>query len=246
VIIKIFTISEEDRQRFEFVYAIKNVEYLGDTKYDQVVFRKRQAEAEKILPDIWNQSSHCIVCGSIWPEDTYHLFPALKKILEANQDWKIILVPHEPHEKYVKEIVSQFSRWGIKRFSDRKAINKERVLIVDEIGHLAGLYHYADIAYVGGSFKQGIHNTMEPAIYGIPVLYGPVHKNSFEAIQLSRQNGGVVVHNKKDIYDTLNDLILNGDKRNGLGEKALQFASANTGATEQLLEKWKTILADDQ
>jgi 3-deoxy-D-manno-octulosonic-acid transferase len=119
-------------------------------------------------------------------------------------------------------------------------------LVVDEIGHLAGLYHYSDIAYVGGSFKQGIHNSMEPAIFGVPVLYGPVHKNSYEAIQLARQNGGVVVHNKRDLFETLSELVLDEGKRNQLGEKALHFASANTGATEKLLDQWKNILLDNQ
>jgi 3-deoxy-D-manno-octulosonic-acid transferase len=246
VIDKIFTISEEDTQRFEFVYGINNVEFLGDTKYDQVVFRKRIAESQKILPAEWKQSSHCIVCGSVWPEDTEHLFPALKKILEENHNWKIILVPHEPHKTYVNDINKQFSKWGTKKFSERKNINKERVLVVDEIGHLAGLYHYSDIAYVGGSFKQGIHNSMEPAIFGVPVLYGPVHKNSYEAIQLARQNGGVVVHNKRDLFETLSELVLDEGKRNQLGEKALHFASANTGATEKLLDQWKNILLDNQ
>jgi len=241
---KIYTISEEDAERFRAVYGLSNVKYLGDTKYDQVVYRKKIAERQKILPPGWLKSEKCIVCGSIWPEDAAHLFPAIEEILKMTQGWKIILVPHEPEKTYIDKINERFSKWGTQKFSTRHNIKNEKVLIVDEIGYLAGLYYYADIAYVGGSFKQGIHNSMEPAIFGIPVIYGPVHKNSFEAIQLANGNGGIVVRNQADILSVLNELMFNGDNRSSLGKKALTFASANTGATDILLQKWKSILLD--
>lgn len=239
---KIYTISEQDAERFRRVYGLSNVKYLGDTKYDQVAYRKKMAESRKILPPGWPKSENCIVFGSIRPEDTTHIFPAVEELLKMTKDWKIILVPHEPGKTYVDKINKRFSKWGTQKFSMRHNIKNERVLIVDEIGYLAGLYYYADIAYVGGSFKQGIHNSMEPAIFGIPVLYGPVHKNSYEAIQLANDNGGIVVRNQAEILSVLQELTSNDDKRKSLGEKAFTFASAKTGATEILLQKWKSIL----
>ncbi len=243
---KIYTISEEDAQRFQDIYGLANVEFLGDTKYDQVVYRKRAADRQKILPEHWTDSANCIVCGSIWPEDAAPLFPALDEILKRTHDWKIVLVPHEPKQTFISEIEKKYAKWGTIRFSKINNLSDQRVLIVDEIGHLAGLYHYANIAYVGGSFKQGIHNSMEPAIFGIPVLYGPVHKNSYEAIQLANENGGLIVRNQTEILSVLNDLTGDAQMRERLGKKALHFAMSNTGATDKLLEKWNKILTESR
>ncbi len=241
---QIYTISEEDAERFRRTYGLEDVEYLGDTKYDQVVFRKNAAEKQKILSGKWTTSEGCIVCGSIWPEDTARLYQAVEEILQTTSNWKIILVPHEPQQSYIEEMEKRYTNWGTIRFSMRSHIEDERVLIVDEIGHLAGLYYYADIAYVGGSFKQGIHNSMEPAIFGVPVIFGPVHKNSYEAIQLADGNGGIIVMNNEAVISVLSELTRNEVKRVELGKKALAFARANTGATEKLLAKWNSILSD--
>ena len=87
---------------------------------------------------------------------------------------------------------------------------------------------------------------MEPAIFGIPVLYGPVHKNSYEAIQLANENGGLIVRNQTEILSVLNDLTADPQMRDRLGKKALGFAMANTGATDKLLEKWNKILTETE
>ena len=110
---------------------------------------------------------------------------------------------------------------------------------------MADLYHYAHAAYVGGSFHQGIHNVMEPAIFGIPVYYGPTHHNSYEAIQLTNDNGGTVIYNQSDLYKEISSLIKNEDKRRKLGEQAEKFATKNVGATKLLLTRWEKFLADD-
>jgi len=241
---KIYAISEEDAERFRSVYNLDNVEFLGDTKYDQVVFRKKSAEKQKLLPGNWIINKKVVVCGSIWPEDAKHLFPGLEKLLSDYADWKVIIVPHEPSEENIFEMEHRFRKWGTAKFSKSENLQDERVLLVDIIGYLAGLYYYADIAYVGGSFKQGIHNVMEPAIFGIPVMFGPMHKNSFEAVQLSKNNGGIVIKNKEDIIKWLAVLVKNREKREFMGEKALLFANANTGATEKLFIKWQDILSE--
>jgi 3-deoxy-D-manno-octulosonic-acid transferase len=241
---RIYAISEEDARRFREVYHLSNVEYLGDTKYDQVVYRKKIAQKQELLPQGWTRNGHIILAGSIWPEDAVNIFPSFMSLLKKNPHWKIILVPHEPTKENVRRMKDEFSRWNPIRFSEKEQIEQHRIIIVDEIGHLAGLYLYADIAYVGGSFKQGIHNAMEPAIYEIPVLYGPVHKNSYEAIQLAAEGGGFVIKNSSDLDSLLRRFTENEPERKKAGQAAGQFARRHTGATEKLLNKWRNLLGD--
>ena len=139
-------------------------------------------------------------------------------------------------------MIEEFNKWGTIKFSQREKIKNERVVILDAVGYLASIYRYASAAYVGGSFQQGIHNVMEPAIFGIPVLYGPVHKNSYEAIQFSNSEGGLIVQNEKDIENILHNFIGNETERKLIGEKAKNFALKNTGATEKLIQFWKNML----
>lgn len=241
-ITQICAISEQDKKHFNDAFHLNNVEFLGDTKYDQVVFRKLAAQKQNLLPEKWFKNSKIIVAGSIWPEDAVHLFPALISLLKQTDNWKVIIVPHQPTDVFIDKIENHFKKFKPGKFSNRNEIEDERILVVDAIGYLAGLYHYAKIAYVGGSFRQGIHNTMEPAIFGIPVLYGPVHHNSYEAEQLANGNGGIVVNNTRELTSRIMDIVLDKESREVLGKKAFTYASANTGATEKLLKMWKNIL----
>ena len=240
---QIYPISEEDKQRFNIHYPGCYVQIMGDTKYDQVVLRKQAAEKQNLLSERWCKGKFILVAGSTWPEDEEHLFPALRELLIKYEFIKLILIPHQPDEKALKAQKECFKDWEICLFSARDELREQRVLITDAVGYLAGLYLYARVAYVGGSFRQGVHNVMEPAIFGIPVLYGPVHKNSYEAIKLAENNGGVIVRNKEDILRWLDVFIQDADLCKEFGEKAEDFARCNTGATNRLLAGWKEILS---
>jgi len=119
---------------------------------------------------------------------------------------------------------------------------ESRVLLIDTVGILADLYKYAHIAFVGGSFKQGIHNVMEPAIYGIPVLFGPVHSSSIDAGRLKRNGGGIEIHNQDEALEVLTKLIKSKNQREKTGDEALNYALENTGVSEQLLQQWRKYL----
>lgn len=238
----ICAISEDDAKRFAVHYPRCRVENVGDTKYDQVVLRKKAAQLQKLLPEKWLEKHWIFMAGSIWPEDEVQLFPAIEKLLREEEKIRFVLVPHQPEEKAISRIEQSFRNWGIQKFGTRDQLNDERFLIVDTVGHLAGLYNHAQAAYVGGSFQQGIHNVMEPSIFGLPVLYGPVHENSYEAIQLAANNGGVIVKNSNDIYQNISAFFHDELKRNTLGIKAEKFATRNTGATGQLITRWKPLI----
>jgi 3-deoxy-D-manno-octulosonic-acid transferase len=141
-------------------------------------------------------------------------------------------------------LIDHFDHWGVILFSQIKKAHDERILIIDYVGLLAEIYKYAHLAYVGGSFKQRIHNVMEPAIYGIPVLFGPKHANSYEAIKLAQNNGGIIVHDSMSMSKEIEFFITNEEKRVLLGKKAEQFSSKNTGATAKLLNRWENILGE--
>jgi 3-deoxy-D-manno-octulosonic-acid transferase len=238
----ICAVSYEVAQRFAEHYPRCKVEVVGDTKYDQVVLRKKLAKSQNLLPESWLNQHWIFMAGSIWPQDEEHLLPAIEKILSEEKSIRFVLVPHQPLQKEIEHIEELFNEWGVKRFSRREELQDERILVVDAIGYLAGLYYYAKAAYVGGSFHKGIHNIMEPAIFGIPILYGPVHENSDEAVQLSKANTGMVVYDSNDIYNGILTFLRNEAKRKDLGEKIEKFATRNTGATERLISRWKNLI----
>jgi len=243
---EIYAISEEDKSRFALHYPRCNVKTVGDTKYDQVTLRRKAALTKKLLPDTWLINRWIFLAGSIWPEDETHLIPAFKILLDKFSQLSIILVPHEPTEKHIYTLQIEFEKYGICLYSKKEILKDERIIIVDSIGLLAELYQYAKAAYVGGSFKQGIHNAMEPAIYGIPVMYGPVHENSFEAIQLLKTEGGFKITDSEQAEEILRKFIENEMFRKIYGENALKFASKNTGATEKILANWTNILSEEK
>lgn len=239
---KIFTISEEDAQRFAKHYPRCTVEVMGDTKYDQVVVRKNSAMKKEVLPEAWFKNKWIFVAGSIWPEGEKQLLPGLLNLIEKYENVKYIIVPHEPTEKYIANFEEKFSKWGVKRFTRINGDFNERVLLADTIGQLADLYQYASAAFVGGSFRQGVHNVMEPAIYGIPVIFGPIHENSYEAIQLAKCEGGIVFENEIQAENVLEKLINEEDFRKKTGNKAREMAEKNIGATNKILKHWDSIL----
>jgi 3-deoxy-D-manno-octulosonic-acid transferase len=104
------------------------------------------------------------------------------------------------------------------------------------------LYQYAIVAYVGGSFRQGIHNVLEPAVYGIPVVYGPKHTNSQEAIELSRRGGGFIVNDQQECYRTLRTLLDNKKANADAGKQALKLVEENIGATERFIQHLEKVL----
>jgi len=238
----IFAISQRDAQRFENLLKIKNVTSVGDTKFDQVINRKKQSQKVKIIDEPWLRKDLVFIMGSVWPEDLIHLDEAVKSLLQHYPDLKVIIVPHQLHEELINHLKNYFQPMGVAMFSDNQYPASSRVLIIDKVGILADCYKYAHIAYVGGSFKQGIHNVMEPAVYGLPVLFGPRHQNSFDAIQLTKLGGGIAVRNADEAYRYLSDLIDNESYRQKTGNFALTFALENSGAVDKLMKYWEKYL----
>ncbi|UCH85543.1 MAG: hypothetical protein JSW50_07610 [Candidatus Latescibacterota bacterium] len=237
---KIIAISQTDAKRFrECVPDHSGISVAGDTRFDRVMERKKLSATPR--PRIERDGRRVFLAGSTWPKDEIHLLGAVARVARNNRNLLVVIAPHEP----VDERVAELRAWaGDNSLSviTLGALNGERrpadqqVIIVDSVGVLAELYGCADLAYVGGSFSTGVHNVIEPAIMGIPVLFGPVNKNSFEALELLSNKAAIEVANEEDIYDSLTTLLKNDDKRADMGRRARQYVESHLGATERCLQ----------
>ncbi len=237
VINAILTVSESDAKAFgTFRLTHPVVEPIGDTRYDQVSLRSVEARKRHIIHAGILEGQKVIVAGSTWPEDEQVIIPAFLHILEASGKTLLILVPHEPTVEHLEEVENELAgKTTFIRFSALNEYAGERVIIVDSIGILLTLYVNAHIAYVGGSFKQGVHNVLEAAVYGIPVLFGPRHANSQEPLKLVEHGGGFVVNDALELRRTLGNLLQDETARRTAGDRAARFVQSNVGATQRFL-----------
>ncbi|HEU4718533.1 MAG TPA: glycosyltransferase N-terminal domain-containing protein [Bacteroidia bacterium] len=218
---------------------LANSSVAGDTRFDRVI---EIASAEKDIPvaAAFSSNSNVIVAGSTWPQDEMLLLPCLAEDLRHGT-WKLIIAPHELSEEHCAEIEKKLSDNGIVpqkivRFSMAgNDIAEKQVLLIDNIGMLSSLYRYGKIAYIGGGFGAGIHNTLEAAVYGIPVLFGPNYEKFSEAKILLARGGGFSFSSAAEIKTRLDALMNDETARAAAGKNAGIFVQENKGATEKIL-----------
>lgn len=239
---KIFVISKQDGEQFEKSFNCKNTQIAGDTKFDQVLKRMNENTNYKLISEDWLADNLIIILGSLWPQDAEHVLKSLPIILNEYKNIKIIIVPHEPTEEYIILFSENFLSYEFTLYSEGFDKKKTRILIINKIGILADLYKYADIAYIGGSFKQGIHNVIEPAIYGLPVMFGPVHNNSYEAKKLIKSGGAITINNSEEFYSEIKKLVSDEIYRKAIGNNAQTYANRNSGGTVKIISYINEIL----
>lgn len=210
--------------------GITNYEITGDTRFDRVTEGVKKAErveeVEKFL-----QGEKAFLVGSSWPDDEEHLFKLMNSDIFKH---KCILAPHEIGEKHLKSIEEGISKKAI-RYSEWIA-SKEKtaaeVLIIDNIGMLSNLYQYGDFAYVGGAFHGSLHNILEPAAFGLPVIFGPQF-DKFPEGQTFIDNGiGKSITNSNE----LNEAYLTYNSDGSLKEKVTAFVQKNVGSSEKIMK----------
>lgn len=236
---KILTVSKSDAEGFkDFGCTDNQVKAVGDTRFDRVYQRSLTASAHNLLKTDLFKGKKILVAGSTWEADEEVILPAFSKLAKNDDDVILIIAPHEPTVVHLEKIENEFSGdLDTIRFSFMNNYKSERVIIIDSIGILLTLYTYADAAYVGGSFKQGIHNVLEAAVYGVPVLFGPKIDNSQEAKELLKQGGGILIRNKKEAYRNLRMLFINEMIRKEKGDISYNYVQKNLGATEKILKE---------
>lgn len=241
---RILTVSQSDVTVFRALGITRPLlEAIGDTRYDQVAARSVEARKRSIIPAGILQGKKVIVAGSTWPEDEEVLLPAFLEMRRKMSNLLLIIAPHEPTIDHIEELERQLDGEARSiRFSALNEYAGEKVVIVDSIGILLVLYASAHLAYVGGSFRQGIHNVLEAAVYGIPVLFGPKHRNSHEPLQLVERGGAFVINDAAELQRTLENLLNDDLARTTAGERAASFVQANLGATKRILSHLEPYL----
>jgi len=208
-------------------YQIKNASVCGDTRFDRVYDLFKQAKQLPLIEEFVKNTPNVIVAGSTWPKDE----EILVRYLKLHPETKLILVPHEVHSSHIAGISGMLDGKFI-RYSEATPENVKTTncLVVDIIGILSSIYRYANVAYIGGGFGVGIHNTLEAAVYGIPVVFGPNYMKFREARELIAIGGAFSITNYS-ILETQFDRLLTD---NEAGKIAGEYVKQNTGATEKI------------
>jgi len=185
-----------------------------------------------LIEEFVKNASDVIVAGSTWPKDE----EILVRYLKLHPHVKLIIVPHEVHSSHILEI-SRLLDGKFVRYSEATPENvvTTNCLVVDIIGVLSSIYRYAGVAYIGGGFGVGIHNTLEAAVYGIPVVFGPNYQKFREARELIGVGGAFTISNYS-ILEAQFDRLLN-DKQ--AGKIAGEYVKQNTGATKHIIKYLK-------
>ena len=188
---------------------VDNTLYIGNLKFNRAILQKKEKYINKKLTNYLGDDK-CIVFGSTWGRDEEIIFEYISE--EINKNIKCIIAPHEVSEKNISRIKSKLNSI-VNLLSDYKYNAQSNILIVDSIGVLKYLYKFSNISYVGGGFKKkGLHNILEPCVYGNPVIFGEHYKFSNEAKALIKLKGGFSIQNSKQLKNTINGLLLNANK----------------------------------
>jgi 3-deoxy-D-manno-octulosonic-acid transferase len=223
-----FFVQDEQSQQILNQNNIKNVSVTGDTRFDNVT-------SDELKPNTligeFCKDSDVIIIGSSWQKEE----ELMREIFsELPQSVKLIIVPHDVSKKHIQEIEQMFSSFNSIKFSEEK-VNDSRVLIIDAIGVLKYAYSQSSIAIVGGGFKNALHNILEPAVCGLPVLYGNNFVKYPEGNSLINAGGGFVFENAAQLKHLLDDL-LKDKKYKSVGKLSKQFVESNKGTTAKILE----------
>lgn len=209
----------------------------GDTRFDRVVELPKQHK--EILPALhFSKDSNVLVAGSTWPEDEI----LLKELLEKHKDLKAIIAPHEIHDDHINALQKMFPNAMLfskyDTYTDQqKTVSRE--LIIDNIGMLSSLYYYGRIAYIGGGFGAGIHNTLEAATYGMPVIFGPKYEKFQEAIDLLELGAGFSISKYQELEEAFTALQ-QSDKLLKSSLAAKNYVQQRSGATQIIMKYLET------
>lgn len=218
---------------------INNVSISGDTRLDRVSEILDRDNSLDFM-DVFKKDRPCFVAGSTWPEDEAVL---IDYINNAQKNLKYVLAPHTINSAKILGLAGAFTKKTIlySKFDSNHLADYE-VLIIDHIGLLTKIYSYADIAYVGGGFATGLHNTLEPAVFGIPVIIGPNYKGFKEAEELVAQKGVLTIEDGWSFGELMKKLLDDIGFRKKTGEINARYISKNKGASIQIMDYIRTLL----
>ncbi|MDL2290130.1 3-deoxy-D-manno-octulosonic acid transferase [Paludibacteraceae bacterium OttesenSCG-928-F17] len=222
-------VQDQDSLELLNKYGIDQASIAGDSRFDRVI---SQAENPKKFPLIekFIDNKPVIIAGSTWEKDEV----LLTRYSNEHPDIKMIIVPHEVHKAHLYDIFKMLQGDYV-RYSEATidSVKNSNCLVLDTIGMLSSVYQYATVAYIGGGFGAGIHNILEAAVYGVPVIFGPNYKKFREAREMINTGGAFSISNYEELSHKL-DLFLNNPEE--AGKRAGEYVQNNAGATEEILK----------
>ncbi len=228
-----FFVQNESSKKLLQSLGFQNVKISGDTRFDRVVSILERDNSLDFIEQFKNNKT-TIVIGSSWPKDEEIL---VNYINQSHEDIKFIIAPHNIKEEQISNLKSQITKKTV-LFSEKNNtdLSNFNVFIIDTIGILTKIYSYADIAYVGGGFgNPGVHNLLEPATFGIPIIIGPNYSHFAEATALVHQEGCISINNQNELNEAFDNLISNEDIRHEKGHICETFVQMNKGATQTIM-----------
>lgn len=245
---RFFVQNEESKRLLEGI-GITAVDVVGDTRFDRVLQIK---EAAKQLPiceafrtgvassqsaDVPHHDFKVFVAGSSWPPDENIFIP----FFNEHKDWRLLIAPHVIAEEHLKLILSLIKGKKVVRYTQTtpEEAAEADVLIIDCFGLLSSMYNYGDVAYIGGGFGVGIHNTLEAAVWNMPVIFGPNNKKFQEAQGLLKSGGGFEINTYEDFSGLMSSLMNDETFLKLAGDKAGAFVAHLAGATDKVLASVK-------
>lgn len=215
----------------------------GDTRIDRVASIKT-LPADLPLIQNFSENATVIVAGSTWPNDDEIILNAFRKLSENHSSIKLIIAPHETEIKNIQTLINKINKSGLNfvLYSGKNPNTSAKVLVIDSVGILSLVYRFGKIAYIGGGFNNGIHNILEPAVYSLPVVFGPNHKKFNEATILLSKKAAFEISDSNQCFEILNQLISKESLLNKAGYEAGQYISANEGATDKIIEQVFNII----
>jgi len=210
-----------------------NVLISGDTRFDRVSAIAEQKKSFPLIEQFKGNDTKLILAGSTWEPDEDLIIESIKL---NKPDIKYIIAPHETHNERIVKLKEKLGD-SVILFSqaNKNNIKDAKVIIIDGIGYLSHIYQYADIAIIGGGFGKGIHNILEAATFGVPIIFGPNYTKFTEAVELNTLGGAYAITNKNEFNERLNLLISNDDKRQMASNICKNYVNNNIGASDIIL-----------
>jgi len=235
----------QNQESFDLLKSIdiQQITLAGDTRFDRV---KQIVDAKKDIPiaERFKANRQILMVGSAWQTDMEVLIP-LMNLLKNDSNLTFVIAPHELHREEINAWQKQIESKSI-CFSEVKTDTKlidYQVLIINNIGMLSSLYQYADFAFIGGSFGKGLHNILEAATFGMPILFGNKAYHKFqEAVDLVKQGGAYAIESTDDLGEILYDLRSNEVKKKKADKISQNYVLQNIGATEKVMQIVESIL----
>jgi len=225
-------VQNETSKRYLSKIGINRVTVVGDTRFDRVLQIREEAKDLPLVKLFKGDNTFTFVAGSSWgPDEDLFL-----EYFNNHPEMKLIIAPHVIGENHLVEIISKLKRPYVRYTrADEKNVLKADCLIIDCFGLLSSIYRYGEIAYIGGGFGVGIHNTLEAAVYGIPVIFGPKYQKFMEAVQLLEAKGAYSIKDYDELKTLLDRFRTDEVFLRETGTNAGYYVTSNAGATEKIM-----------